>query len=122
MATVWFVLGDVSAQEGYLSLFRPPELPRSLELVLAVVLTVTIGVKLVAVRRLHVQGLLAMVLLAMAIGAYVGFTLRVLSSLTVGANIGGGLLMLAAPFVLVPLAIATVICGRIAVNAPADGD
>lgn len=105
-AFVWLAMGDISEPEGYMSMFRPPLIPRATEVLGAVLVCAALVFHFTRIRKIHDSAYNGMSAAAALIGMFLAFTLRVLSSLTVGANIGGGLLLLVAPFVLILLAVA----------------
>jgi class 3 adenylate cyclase len=113
LALVWFGMGQRAEDGGDMTFFRPPPVPRALEVAAALLVAAALVREAVRLWRRPRRSPARLVAWGAAalLGAYVGFTLRVLSSLTAGANIGGGLLLLASPFVLLPL-LATALAGE----------
>lgn len=99
----WWLIGDVSERGGYLQILPLP----SSASVAAVAGGIGLLVAVVFVRELRTirrtQGIrpevTRLVASGAALGVFTGFVLRVLSSKTDGANIGGGMLMMFGPFV-----------------------
>lgn len=109
-ALVWLAMGDISEPGGYMSMFRPPPVARPVEVVAAAIIAIALGVQFARIRRRRMRPLTVMSVSAGLMGMFIGFTLRVLSSLTDGANIGGGLLILVSPLVFIPLLVSTIVC------------
>ena len=113
----WFVVGDTSEANGVDHMFRAPDLPAAVQLVIglaAVGLAVTGAV--VVVAGLH-RGLVNTreVFAAaplVAAGVFVGLAARVMTAGVIGANIGGGLVLLFGPFVVVGLVALSVFVWR----------
>lgn len=105
----WWIVGDVSEEGAEDIMFRAPDLPATVDLILvfgAVTLFVC-GLALIMtpagrghVGRREWSAMLPLLLL----GLFVGFGGRLVTARVGGANIGGGLLWWAAP-VVVPLLI-----------------
>lgn len=106
----WWGVGDLSedVDPKYADYaMRPPHLSGSAELGLgagALVLALAaVAVLVVATRRGLVAGQWwGFVLPLVAIGAFAGIGYRVVTAAVVGANIGAGLVILFAPFLIVP--------------------
>jgi hypothetical protein len=104
-ALTWCWLGDQSEAHGdYDGRFQGPIFDRQTEVGLARMAGVT--VVLVAVltdiagRHLgHPREVWKMTVALLALGAFVGGALRIITARTVGANIGAGILVLTGPFV-----------------------
>jgi len=105
----WWIVGDVSEDGAEDIMFRAPELPAAVDVIVVfgAVALVVCGLALIMTPagRGHVgrREWLAMLPLLL-LGLFVGFAARVLTARVGGANIGGGLLLFAAP-VIVPLLI-----------------
>ena len=106
----WWLVGDISEPHGYSRVFHPPALSRGVEravgtaattAVLAGLALCVIGLRSGALDR---AVRLATTPLVVA-GVLLGFGYRVVTCATVGANIGGGFVLLAAPLVLAPLVL-----------------
>ena len=117
----WSVVGDLSSpgitDPDYM--FRPLDIPGPVELVLGLVATAAVlGSVWVLVRAFHrgeVDRAWSPVVVFPAVaGVVAGFSWRVLTAGGIGANIGGGLILLGAPFVVVALITATVASGSAA--------
>ncbi len=107
--TAWWLIGDVSERGGYLQILPLPLSAKAAliagvaGILLALVFlrelwTMRLGEGIPAdARRLAAAGV--------ALGVLTAFVLRVLSSKTDGANIGGGMLMILGPMLAVPLVV-----------------
>jgi hypothetical protein len=110
-AVTWWILGDLSEDvpdPDYM--YRPPRLSDGQEMAIGIAATavalVSIGVVIAALRRRAVTSgevLSAAPLLLAA--AFCGFAWRVMTAGVIGANIGGGMVLLFGPFVLIGLAV-----------------
>lgn len=105
------MVGDLSEPGGYQRILTPPELgARAAHGVAVVTVGVLVAgtVAVVAAWRDRTldwrDGRAALPLLAAGVLGAVGG--RVLTAASYGANIGGGMVLLAAPFVLLPLLVA----------------
>ncbi len=105
----WWLIGDLSEEQGEDYLVQAPDLPTGVDvaLVLTAVLSIVFGTVLLGspagrrpVKSAELKATVPLVLL----GVFVGAGGRVLTARVVGANIGGGLVMLVASVVL-PLLI-----------------
>jgi hypothetical protein len=104
----WFLVGDLSATrfDDLDYLWRAPDLPAAMDLVVgvlaALVVVASATVLAVALRRGQVRRQWsATVVLLCAAGAVLGYAGRVVSAGVIGANIGGGMMIvLAGPLVL----------------------
>lgn len=106
--SAWWLVGDFSmaepaSQPDYM--FQPLDLAKTEELVLgtaAMAATVVAAALVVgAVRRRLVTVAELLVALPLLIaGAFCGFAWRVMTAAVIGANIGGGMILLFAPFFL----------------------
>jgi hypothetical protein len=111
---VWCLMGDRSEPDGYLRMFEPPTIGRGLELVIGAMAAGTVVMGGAVAARARRDGLLdrrhhrATTPLVIA-GVLLAAGGRVVTSATVGANIGGGLLLLVAPFALPPLMVIGII-------------
>jgi hypothetical protein len=112
-ALAWWLIGDVSEVGGYMQIVPDPPISG---MQTAVVGVIGLAGVIAAIGQLidwYRQRLLpAAGLRLTALGFVTGIGLavagRILSSKTAGANIGGGLIMMAAPFVAIPLGAAVV--------------
>lgn len=107
----WWLTGDLSEPGGYQRIVAPPELSERAALSTAVVSVAVLVASTTVVVAAWRDGQLdrrdgraALPVLAAGVLAAVGA--RVLTAETVGANIGGGMVLLAGPFVLLPLLVA----------------
>lgn len=105
--SIWWLVGDLSEGAGAPDrMFEAPELTSTQEfligLVAVVLFVVSLGFVLAALRqhRLRWAEVLPAVPFLLA-GAYAGFAGRVVTARVSGANIGGGMLILLAPFVAI---------------------
>lgn len=114
----WFAVGDTSenvADPDYM--FQPPDLSRGHELVLggfAVGLTVAgIAVLILALAREVItrEDLLPAVPLVFA-GIFLGAAARIVTAGVIGANIGGGLIVLFGPFIVLGLVVLSAVLWR----------
>lgn len=105
----WWLIGDLSEDRGEDYIVQAPDLPTAVDvaLVLTAVFSIVFGTVLLGspagrrhVRSAELKATVPLVLL----GVFVGAGGRVLTARVGGANIGGGLVMLAASVVL-PLLI-----------------
>lgn len=103
----WWVVGDLS-EGGDVDDFvvKAPELTTAQEALIGVVamaaLVAAAGVLVALVRRHRITwSTLRAVLPLLAAGAFIGFTARVVTARVGGANIGGSLLLFAAPGVVI---------------------
>jgi hypothetical protein len=109
-ALAWWLIGDVSEIDGYMQIVPEPPLSGVQTAVVGVAgLTgvIAAGTQLVdwyRRRLLHPAGL-ALAGLGFVSGIGLAGSGRILSSKTVGANIGGGMIVLAGPFVAILLAV-----------------
>ena len=107
---VWWVLGDLSEQDGYLRIAEPPPVPSALENVIGlaalcaalVTLAVLMSSKDDRDRERRWRPVFGAFL---TLGVVIGFGSRILTAQTVGANIGGGLFLLAAPWAALGLTL-----------------
>ena len=108
--TTWWLVGDVSETDivdpDYL--VRPPQLSSSEELALgagatALLVAAAFVVALAARKRVVTWLDLRLLVPSACLGVYLGFTLRVVTAGVIGANIGGGLLVLLTPVMAVAM-------------------
>lgn len=100
----WWLVGDLSytgsAGEQGLDRLAAPPITEGTALVLGAVSAVLLPLVLLVAWRLR-----SVLLPAVVLGVLVGAAGRVITAGVIGANIGGGMVLLASPFVLVPLVI-----------------
>jgi hypothetical protein len=114
----WFAVGDTSeAVPNPDYMFRPPSLSTTQELALgATAFALGAAAAVVVVSALR-SGVVALGELAPAVplllaGAFLGLAARIVTAGVSGANIGGGLVILFGPFVLLALVVWSVILWR----------
>ena len=111
---LWCLMGDRSEPDGYLRLLEPPVIDRGLELAIGVAAAGVVLAGLAVVATASYDGVLgradrrATIPLVLA-GVFLAVGGRIVTSATYGANIGGGGLVLVAPWVLPPLLIIGVV-------------
>lgn len=105
----WWVVGDLSEPNLFAPdyMFKPPEISGGVEAAIGIVgCVVTAGILITLVRARAIETITRRQIVAVvplvSLGVYVGFSSRVMTAAVSGANIGGGLSMMAA-LVLVPL-------------------
>ncbi len=104
---VWWMIGDLSEPDLFAPdyMFEPPRIAGTVEDAIGIVGSiVTTAILIVLLRALAsriTRRQFAATVPVIALGAYVGFSWRVMTAAVSGANIGGGLLMLVA-IVFVP--------------------
>jgi hypothetical protein len=107
-SAVWLLLGDLSEDDGYLRIFEVPQLSRPVEAVLGLAIGAAAGL---AAARLWQRGRGWLIddgywrvyVRLLAAGMIVAAGGRIVTSATVGANIGGGGIMMIGPFVVLYL-------------------
>ena len=99
----WWLIGDVSERGGYLQILALPSSAAVAAVagVIGMLIALTVVRELRTIRRTQPIGPDRTRLAASgaALGLFTAFVLRVLSSKTYGANIGGGMLVMFGPFV-----------------------
>ena len=112
-AATWGLVGDVSEPGGYERILPAPELPRPVELGMSVV-GASVVLAILALlwtssqrRPLHKHSR-EIVLTLTVLGVGTAGAGRILSSSTYGANIGGGMILLVSPFVLIGILVVLV--------------
>ncbi len=105
LLVAWWLIGDVSERGGYMQLLPLPASATVAAVagVLGILVAVVPVRELRTIRRTQPVGpeITRLAVSGVALGLFTGFVLRVLSSKTDGANIGGGMLMMYGPFVAV---------------------
>jgi hypothetical protein len=109
-AVTWWVLGDLSEDvpdPDYM--YRPPRLTDGQELAIGIAGTAVALASLVVVigalrRRVVTPGEVMSAVPLVLAAAFCGFAWRVVTAGVIGANIGGGMVLLVGPFVLLGLA------------------
>lgn len=106
-AATWGILGDVSEPDGWIQMVPAPRVPRGVELAIGAAGALALVAIAVALRRTAVPRATGeLVTLFVLFGCITAAAWRVLSSHTYGANIGGGLILMSAPFIVAGFAIA----------------
>jgi hypothetical protein len=118
-ALAWWLVGDLSstgnAGEQGLDRMAEPPVSEGTAQVLGAGSAVLLPLVLLLGWRLR-----AVLLPAIVLGAAVGAAGRVVTAGVIGANIGGGMVLLLSPLVLLPLAIWLVVGWRRVQDPPAD--
>lgn len=124
LVATWWLVGPLDEPGGWGSILKPPDVPTGLEVACGVVALVVIGVAclwfIAKHRSQRLQRGWPTVAALLALASFmIGGILRVVTARTVGANIGGGFLIIfGSPFVGICLAAAILKSVRLLRGAP----
>ena len=115
---VWWIVGDISEVTGPYAdyLFEPPSISRAIETSLGVGAVLAVAASAATLMWAHRrQGFsrrrVLSVVCLLLVGVIAGYGYRVLTAGVSGANIGGGLVLLFGPVMIIGLVIAAIALG-----------